>query len=161
MSEPTVPPVPPKSIDPSQATTQISYCPHLDIYNFKRVDGEYFFDTPALEASIETYQTTGDLRQADFMAALTSFARKFPHKVITIFPDLTFEIRKLSPRKFSVDGEDGEKGEDGMDGEKGKDGMDGEKGKDGMDGEKSEDGEKEKTEDEELGGSEKPEEPSR
>jgi hypothetical protein len=86
--------------DLKSATTEISYCPHLNLYHYKRADGdEFFFDTAQLEASIENYLKQGSSREADFMAQLTAWARKFPHKTATFYADGRFEVRKLEPHK--------------------------------------------------------------
>jgi hypothetical protein len=90
----------PQVVDPKTATTEISYCPHLNLYHYKRADGdEFFFDTAQLEVSIESYLKQGNSRDADFMAQLTAWARKFPHKTATFYADGRFEVRKLDPRK--------------------------------------------------------------
>ena len=61
-------------------STEISYCPDLDIYHYLKADGtEYFFTSDQLELAIETYGKANDHRQAEFMAGLTAFARRFPH----------------------------------------------------------------------------------
>jgi hypothetical protein len=100
-----------KPVDPSLATTEISFCPRLGIYHYKRADGtEYFFDSTQLEKSIKTYQEVGDLRLADFMVQLTSWAREFPHKLVTIFPDSRFEVRDLASQKPADDQGGGDQG---------------------------------------------------
>jgi hypothetical protein len=87
------------------STTQISFCPHLSLYHYKRADDtEYFFDEDQLEKAIETYLGVGDTRQAEFMATLTSWARKFPHKLVTIYADGRFRVQKLEPRKRDLEG---------------------------------------------------------
>ena len=74
-------------------TVQISYCPALGLYHYKRSDGEYFFDGDQLEQSLEAYLLDGKKMDAEYMAKLTSFARVFPHKLVTFFADKTFEVR--------------------------------------------------------------------
>jgi len=65
--------------------TQISYCPCLGIYHYKRSDGdEFFFDSEKLEQSLMVYVQQGDRRQGEFMAMLTGLARRIPHKIIEI-----------------------------------------------------------------------------
>jgi hypothetical protein len=66
------------------AATEISYCPDLKIYHYRQVNGvEAFFSEEQLEKSVEAYLQNGDTNSADFMALLTGFARKFPHKVVS------------------------------------------------------------------------------
>jgi hypothetical protein len=87
----------------AKPSTKISYCPHLDLYHFCHVDGtEYFFDTPQLEKSIESYQRAGDHRQAEFMAMLTSFGRNFPHKIVAFDADGTAALTDLPARATPV-----------------------------------------------------------
>ena len=89
----------PEQVSPEQATTEISYCPHLGVYHYKRVDGaEFYFNTDELEKSVESYLKSGNVREAEFMGTLTAWARKFPHKVATFFADGRFEVRKVTPR---------------------------------------------------------------
>lgn len=61
-------------------STEISYCPHLDVYDYKRVDGTYRFNTPELEKTISMYLDQGKTRDSEFMAVLTAMARRYPHK---------------------------------------------------------------------------------
>lgn len=96
--------------DPSQAATKISYCPLMDIYHYQRADGsEYLFDTEHLLVGIETYLREGKQRLAEFMGQLTSWARQFPHKQVTLYPDARFEVRNLEPHVL----EEEESGEGG------------------------------------------------
>jgi len=84
---------------PASAATEISFCPHLNLYHYRRADGsEYFFNTPQLEQSVEAYAKAGDPRQAEFMAVLTSFARKFPHKVVSFDAEGQLNLRELMPQ---------------------------------------------------------------
>ena len=86
--------------DFKDATTEISFSPHLGIYHYKRGDGEeWFFNTEQLEASIDAYLKQGNAQEADFMGGLTAWARKFPHKVAVFYPDGRFEVRKIESRK--------------------------------------------------------------
>jgi hypothetical protein len=90
----------PEPVSAENATTEISFCPHLGIYHYKRQDGtEYFFDTEKLEQSINTYLKEGLSQEADFMIQLTAWGRKFPHKVATFHADGSFTVRKLEPIK--------------------------------------------------------------
>jgi hypothetical protein len=92
-----------KDISKKEVTVQISYCPSLGLYHYKRFDGEYFFDGEQLEISLETYLRDGKNMDSEFMAKLTSWARVFPHKIVTFFSDLTFEVR--DPVVASLDDE--------------------------------------------------------
>lgn len=85
---------PPAGVVPGKdITVQISYCPALGLYHYRRSDGEYFFDGDQLEQSLEAYLLDGKKMDAEYMAKLTSFARVFPHKLVTFFADKTFEVR--------------------------------------------------------------------
>jgi len=65
------------------AATEISFCPHLGIYRYKRADGvDYMFDNVQLEQAIESYIKAANPREAEFMAFLTACARKCPHQVV-------------------------------------------------------------------------------
>lgn len=94
-----------------EAVTEIAYCPHLDIYHYRRADGsEYLFDSSQLEKSVEGYQKQGDVRQAEFMAMLTGFARQFPHQVVSFDDRGNLNLRELLERKLSVEPEEGQTG---------------------------------------------------
>lgn len=85
--------------DKMKGKTQISYCPHVDVYRYVTVDGQVFlFDTGQLEVSIETFLKDGDAKQADFMALLTSFARQLPHSVITFDEEGKADVTELVAR---------------------------------------------------------------
>lgn len=76
--------------------TEIAYCPHLQIYHYRRVDGvEQIFDSSQLVKAIETFQKQGDQRQAEFMAILTGFARQFPHQVVSFDDQGKLNLREL------------------------------------------------------------------
>ena len=87
-------------------TVEISYCPILGMYHYKRTDGEYFFDADQLEQSLEAYLLDGKKMDAEYMAKLTAFARVFSHKLVTFFADKTFEVR--DPVVASLEDEPGE-----------------------------------------------------
>lgn len=73
-----------KSDSASTVATEISYCPHLDLYHYKKADGtDYMFDTEQLTKSLEVLMKQGDPRQAEFMAVLTGLGRRYPHKVVS------------------------------------------------------------------------------
>ena len=81
---------------PASAATEISFCPHLGIYRYRRADGvDYMFDTPQLEATIQSYIKAADTMQADFMAILTGFARKYPHQVVRFDAQGKCQLQKL------------------------------------------------------------------
>lgn len=125
----STPPMPTDgTTDPSQATTQISYCPLLDIYHYWRADGtDYLFDTHALLTTVETYLREGKERLAEFMGQLTSWARQFPHKLVTIHPDGRFEVRNLKQHKLEGEGEEGVAAASNVDGEVTNPSIDGDK----------------------------------
>lgn len=78
--------------------TEISYCPHLDIYHYKRADGsDYLFNTEQLEKSVEGWVRHGDQRQADFMAVLTGMGRRYPHKCVSFDDSGKCVMRDLDP----------------------------------------------------------------
>ena len=86
--------------DASHATTEISYCPFLGLYHYKRANGdEYLFDVDKLELSIMAYVRQGDPRQAEFMAGLTGLARQYPHCIVTLQADMSFKVLVLESRK--------------------------------------------------------------
>ena len=80
------------SVSKKDVAVQISYCPALGLYHYKRFDEEYFFNNENLEESLEAYLLDGKNVDAEFMAKLTSWARAFPHKIVTFFADKTFKI---------------------------------------------------------------------
>jgi hypothetical protein len=89
----------PPPIDPNKKITiQISYCPILGLYHYVREDGEYFFDNSQMEKSINAFLADGKTMDAEFMAKLTGLARAFPHKIYTIFDDLSFDVRPPDPQ---------------------------------------------------------------
>lgn len=82
--------------DVEKSQTLISYCPFLGLYHYKRADGtEFFFDRDKLEEAVEAYLKQGDFQNAEFMGVLTAYARKYPHLVITLFPDGTYSLGRL------------------------------------------------------------------
>jgi hypothetical protein len=82
--------------DADKSQTLISYCPFLGLYHYKRADGtEFFFDREKLQVAVEAYLKQGDFQNADFMAVLTAYARKYPHMVIALFPDGTYSLGRL------------------------------------------------------------------
>jgi hypothetical protein len=95
----------PDAVSAKDVTVQISYCPTLGLYHYKRIDGEYFFDGEQLEVGIEVYLRDGKKTDAEFMSKLTSWARIFPHKLVTFFSDKTFEIREPVVSKLEEDEE--------------------------------------------------------
>jgi hypothetical protein len=99
MSEQSPVPNRPPPIDPSKKiSVQISYCPTLGLYHYVREDGEYFFDNGQMEKSINAFLASGKTMDAEYMAKLTGLARAFPHKIYTIFADLTFDVRPPEPQ---------------------------------------------------------------
>jgi hypothetical protein len=78
--------------------TEISYCPHLDIYHYRRADGsDYMFNTEQLKLAIEGWAKQGDQRQAEFMAVLTGLGRRYPHKVVSFDDAGKCVMRDLEP----------------------------------------------------------------
>jgi hypothetical protein len=78
--------------------TEISYCPHLNLYHYKKADGaDYFFDTPQLEIAIDAYIKAGETRQADFMIMLTALARRYPHQVMSFNDKGECVLRDMPP----------------------------------------------------------------
>jgi hypothetical protein len=89
----------PPPIDPNKKiTVQISYCPILGMYHWIRDDGEYFFSNEQMEKSINAFLADHKTMDAEFMARLTGLARAFPHKIYTIFADLSFDVRPPEPQ---------------------------------------------------------------
>lgn len=88
---------------PSVAT-KISYCPHLGLYHYTRVDGaDYLFDTPKLEMAIDAYLKDGQSRLADFMVNLTALARLHPHQVVSLDENGQCELSDLLPEPTPAD----------------------------------------------------------
>lgn len=86
----------PGTTDATRATTAIGYCPHLGMYHYKREDGEeFFFNREQLEISLADYLQQHDLKQANFMAKLTGYARKYPHVMVVIKADGTYNLVRL------------------------------------------------------------------
>jgi hypothetical protein len=97
---------------PATAATEIAYCPHLGIYHYRRIDGsEYLFDKLQLESAIDSYLKGADVREAEFMAQLTAFARQFPHQVVSFNTRGELNLRELLAQK-SGDPEASEGGAD-------------------------------------------------
>lgn len=97
--------LPDTKVSDEEAVVQISYCPKLDVYHYRRADGaEKFFTEEQLIIAIDTYLHVGDTRNADYMVQLTKYARTFPHSTFTVWPDGRYEIKKLTARKFDDDG---------------------------------------------------------
>jgi hypothetical protein len=95
---------------PVTAATEISFCPHLQLYHYRRADGvDYLFDTVKLEEAIDGYIKQGDPRQADFMVALTGLARQYPHQVVAFNAEGKCFLRDLKPVVLPAD-DDGETG---------------------------------------------------
>jgi hypothetical protein len=75
-------------------SVEISYCPCLGIYHYWRSDGdEYFWDNDKLEQTLTVYITDGKMRDADFMARLTTAARATPHKILVFGSDGKCSVR--------------------------------------------------------------------
>jgi hypothetical protein len=86
------------------AATEIAYCPHLRVYHYRRANGEeWIFDESQLVAAIEGYLKAADERQAEFMAMLTGFARKFPHQVVSFDEEGKLNLRELLEAKHDGD----------------------------------------------------------
>jgi len=78
------------------AATEISFCPHLGIYRYKRADGsDYMFDSAQLEITVNSYLKAGKSMEAEFMAVLTGFARRYPHKVVSFDEEGKCRLRDL------------------------------------------------------------------
>src|SRR5271157_5318146 len=85
-----------QKIDTQPATMEIAYCPHLGIYYHRDAAGEeYFFNRIQLEVSLEEYLKQHNLRQADFMAKLTGYARQYPHVMVIIKTDGTYNLVRM------------------------------------------------------------------
>ena len=83
-----------KSEEQGKIIFSVSFCPHLGVYHYKpSLGNEIFFDWRDLERGIEEYESKGDPRQAKFVADLTSWARLFPHKIVTFFEGGKFIVR--------------------------------------------------------------------
>jgi hypothetical protein len=83
------------------AATEISFCPHLGIYRYKRADGvDYMFDTAQLEATIESYIKVGKAMDAEFMALLTGLARRAPHQVVVFDESGKCRLQPLAEQKL-------------------------------------------------------------
>ena len=100
----------PQSQEPATtAATEVSFCPHLALYHYRRLDGsEYFFDAPQLEKSIQAYLDNGDPLQAEFMAMLTGLARQRPHEVLSFDEKGQMTLRVLTP-ETTLESSDGAK----------------------------------------------------
>jgi hypothetical protein len=62
-------------------SVEISYCPCLGIYHYRRSDGdEWFWDNDKLEHTLTVYLGQGKAKDAEYMARLTTAARETPHK---------------------------------------------------------------------------------
>lgn len=86
------------------AATEISFCPHLGLYRYKRADGvDYMFDTAQLEVAIESYVKAANPKEAEFMAFLTACARKFPHQVVSFDERGQCKLAPLEAQKPYVD----------------------------------------------------------
>lgn len=73
---------------------EISYCPELGIYHYTRSDGdEFFWDNVMLEQTIEAYLRQGKMKDAEFMARVTTAARETPHKVVVFHGDGTVKVK--------------------------------------------------------------------
>jgi hypothetical protein len=81
--------------DPKSLSVEISYCPCLGVYHYKRSDGvEYYWDNDKLEHTISVYIQQGKARDAEFQARLTTAARETPHKILIFRGDGTCEIKE-------------------------------------------------------------------
>jgi len=68
----------------------------LGIYYYKREDGEeFFFNREQLEVSLELYLRQHDTKQANFMARLTGYARQYPHVMVVINADGTYNLVRM------------------------------------------------------------------
>jgi hypothetical protein len=95
--------------DQKAAATEIAYCPFLDIYHYRRVDGEeHLFDGQQLESAVEGYLKASETRMAEFMATLTSLARQFPHKVVSFDQEGNMNLQELVEKKIDASAEDAE-----------------------------------------------------
>jgi hypothetical protein len=91
------------------AATEISFCPHLQIYHYRRADGsEYMFDTEQLKQSIDTLLKTGSAREAEFMAMLTAAARRYPHQRVAFDNDGNSRLTSLEVARSPEDEGGGE-----------------------------------------------------
>jgi hypothetical protein len=90
------PECPPGTTDAAHATTEIAYCPNLGLYHYRRADGtQFLFNRDELAQSVEVYLREGDLKTAEYMAGLTGHARRYPHVVVILNPDGTYELRRM------------------------------------------------------------------
>lgn len=99
----------PKSNKTEELTTEISYCPCLGIYHYKRSDGdEFFFDNLKLEESLMMYIQQNQPRDAEFMSQLAGMARLAEHKIVVVDSKGTPSLRDPVVHSFADD--DGEEG---------------------------------------------------
>lgn len=82
-----------------KVTVEISYCPSMGIYHYRRTgvagaEDEYFFDNPKLEQTLSVYLKDGKVKDAEFMARLTTAARETPHKILVFGAEGTCEVRE-------------------------------------------------------------------
>ncbi len=76
-------------------SVEISYCPCLGIYHYRRSDGDDFsFDNDKLEQILSGYLSQGKTRDAEYMARLTTGARETPHKVLVFDASGKCEVRE-------------------------------------------------------------------
>lgn len=85
----------PEKKDVKKLLVEISYCPCLGIYHYKRSDGDDFsFDNEKLEQILAGYLSQGKSRDAEYMARLTTGARETPHKVLVFDEKGKCEVRE-------------------------------------------------------------------
>ena len=72
---------------------EISYCPTLGLYHYKRSDGDEFcWTNEQLERSLETCIQDGKVVEAEWMSRVTTAAREVPHKVVVFHSDGSCKI---------------------------------------------------------------------
>ena len=99
-----------KTTSEQKPRTEISYCPEMGLYRFKRANGDLFlFDNERLVADLDYQMKHGGQREADFMALLTGMARRAPHKLVAVDEDGNVNVSDL----VRVDTFDDEKSGDG------------------------------------------------
>jgi len=91
----------------TKVVTEISYCPCLGIYHYKRSDGdEFFFDNDKLEESLMVYIQQDEKRQAEFMSKMAVMARYAAHKIVMIDSEGNPSLKEPVVRDFSSEVEE-------------------------------------------------------
>ena len=83
------------AVSDKKLSLEISYCPRIGIYHYRRTGGdEFFWDNDKLEKTLEGYLAQGKALDAEFMARITTAARETPHKVLVFDSDGKCEVRE-------------------------------------------------------------------